>query len=84
MEGKSGKILESFLLIFAQRCSIGFKSGEYGGRKSNLHPACLIILLVAFVLCMEALSMITVCPGFRHGTNIFSNQKLNKFASQVP
>ena len=76
-------ISQFFFFNFGQKRSIGLRSGEYGGRKISVHPAFFISALVISDLCIEALSIITICPGFRFGISMFSSQKLNNFASQV-
>lgn len=44
-------LIRAFML--AQRFSIGFKSGEYGGRNKILHPAFSIISRVLTVLWIQ-------------------------------
>ena len=40
----------TFILKLAQNFSIGFMSGEYGGKNSTSHPALLIISMLVFDL----------------------------------
>jgi hypothetical protein len=70
--------------IFAQHFSIGFKSGEYGGRNSILQPAFSTNSLLFLDLWKLALSRIKTCPGLRFGIKTFSNQVLNNIVSHVP
>src|SRR5665213_3377226 len=56
-------------LILLHIFSIGFRSGEYGGRNRTLAPACSIRPMVSRCLCGERLSATTTSPGLRVGIN---------------
>ena len=58
-------------LKLAQKISIGFRSGEYGGKNLSVQPAFFISSFVFADLWNVALSIITVCPGDSNGHNIF-------------
>lgn len=47
--------------------SIGFKSGEYGGRNRTLAPTVSMRSITACLLCDERLSMTTISPGLSAG-----------------
>ena len=55
----------TFLMLF-QMNSIGFKSGEYGGKNTNTIPFSSVNFVVSFALCELKLSRIItmVFPGF--------------------
>lgn len=65
-------------LRLAQKVSMGFKSGEYGGKKSSVQFAFSISVFVFSDLWKVALSKITTCPGFRAGTKQVSIQRLKR------
>ena len=69
---------------FAQTCSIGFLSGEYGGRNKRIIPFASAILYKAFLLWNVALSMIITLPVCNAGHSILANQPLNKCLFIVP
>ena len=54
---------------------IGLKSGEYGGKNSNLQPADSINSRVLSDLWKRALSMMTVIPAVSVGSKVCSNQR---------
>ena len=58
--------LEITPLILFQMDSIGFKSGEYGGRKTRFNPISSAVSMVSFARWDLKLSrIITIClPGF--------------------
>ena len=64
--------------VFNQRLSqdhassIGFHSGEYGGRKMILAPVASISYRTLLSLCAARLSITTWCPGCSSGTSTFS------------
>ena len=51
---------------------IGFRSGEYFGRKKSLAPAARMARRTALALCEPRLSMMTMSPGWSVGTRTFS------------
>jgi len=59
-------------LILAKACSMGFRSGEYLGRNQSLAPACLMVWRTAFDLWLPGLSAMTLSPGLRVGSRIWS------------
>ncbi len=59
-------------MIFAKACSIGLRSGEYGGRYQSLAPAALIMSRMACDLWEPRLSMMTMSPGTKTGTSCCS------------
>ena len=54
-------------LILAKTCSIGLKSGEYGGRNMRLAPARSIAARAPLTLWAGRLSRMTISPGARVG-----------------
>ena len=69
---------------YVEKCSIGFKSGEYGGMKIGSHPASLANLLVVSVLIRLFLYrfvvFLYVYPSFRKGLNTALIPQLKCFA----
>jgi len=70
--------------ILAQNFSMGFKSGEYGGKKISLQPTDSINSFVFFDLWKLALSITTTCPAFNSLIKNFSTQLLNNSVLHVP
>jgi len=66
--------LLSMRLSFAKTCSMGFRSGEYGGRKRSFAPAARIAFLTPGPLWLPRLSMMTISPGASVGTRNCSIQ----------
>src|SRR5215213_1754293 len=58
-------------LSFEKSCSIGFRSGEYLGRKRRRAPAARMARRTALLLCEPRLSMTTMSPCRRVGTRTF-------------
>src|SRR3546814_2218820 len=56
-------------LILANVCSMGLRSGEYGGRNQRRAPAALIASRTTWDLWLPRLSMTTISPGSRLGTS---------------
>ncbi len=54
-------------LSLAKTCSMGFRSGEYFGKKNSLAPAERISWRAALPLWLPRLSMMTISPGRRVG-----------------
>ncbi len=54
--------------MIAKSCSIGLKSGEYGGRKRRVCPACSIICLVAAVLWGQFFEQVALEPVVEQGS----------------
>ncbi len=65
-------ILRRCALSFEKAISIGFRSGLYGGKNKNQHPAFRMALAAAAFLCVARLSRMTTVPGESSGTNTFS------------
>ena len=59
-------------LSLAKTCSIGFRSGEYLGRKNSFAPAERMAWRTASPLWLPRLSMITTSPGLSVGASAFS------------
>lgn len=59
-------------LSLAKTCSIGFRSGEYLGRKNSFAPAERMARRTALPLWLPRLSMITTSPGLSVGASAFS------------
>src|SRR6266513_5025198 len=51
-----------------ETCSMGFRSGEYFGRKNSLAPAERMSWRTALPLWLPRLSMMTMSSGFKVGT----------------
>ena len=63
-------VLVAFLIAclrLAHACSMGLRSGEYGGSFSSVAPVLSIRVLRSFPLCHGALSMMTIIPALRVG-----------------
>jgi len=61
-------VLRSSVLSLANTCSMGFRSGLYGGRKINLAPALRIAWRTAWLLWLPRLSSTTMSPWRNVGT----------------
>src|SRR5271165_2518547 len=61
-------------LIFDQHFSMGFRSGEYGGKYNKLAPAASRLCRTAAALWALRLSMTTTWPGRRRGHNTCSTK----------
>jgi hypothetical protein len=59
---RSSAFLRS-VLSFAKTCSIGLRSGEYGGKNKRRAPAARMVRRIALPLCELRLSMTTMSPG---------------------
>jgi hypothetical protein len=57
--------LRSSVFSLLHACSMGLKSGEYGGRNSSVHLAASMSVRAAATLCALRLSSTTTCPGGR-------------------
>src|SRR3981189_995504 len=55
--------LRNKCLSLAKTCSIGFRSGEYFGRKQSLAPAARLSWRTALALWLRGLSRVTMSPG---------------------
>src|SRR3954471_21233532 len=64
--------LRSRCLSLAKTCSIGFRSGEYFGRKKSLAPTERMSSRTALPLWLPRLSMMTMSPRFKVGSRTFS------------
>jgi ATP-dependent DNA ligase len=53
-------------------CSMGFRSGEYFGKKNSLAPAVRMSWRATLPLWLPRLSRMTMSPGFKVGTRTFS------------
>ena len=53
--------------ILDQASSIGFKSGEYGGKNNTIAPFSYIGFNISLTLCTEQLSITTISPAFKVG-----------------
>ena len=71
-------------LTFDQTCSIGLKSGEYGGRYHTPAPARRTARATARPRCACNRSSTTTSPGRRHGTSTCSTYAANVAASIAP
>ncbi len=74
----------TFFLRRDQYFSIGFKSGEYGGKYISWQLTASINSLILKDLWNVALSIITTCPGLSEGQSIFSTYDKNSFVLQGP
>ena len=70
--------------MLAKSFSIGFSSGEYGGKNNKLAPHPPIKAAVCEPLWNEALSIITTCLSSIKGHNISESHVLKAIASQLP
>ncbi len=70
--------------MFAKSLSIGFSSGEYGGKKSKLAPEPVINISVCMLLWKDALFNMTTCDASSSGHSIFSSHALKASVSQAP
>ena len=59
-------------LSLAKTCSIGFRSGQYFGRKNSLAPAERMSWRTALLLWLPRLSMTTMSPGRSVGRRTFA------------
>ena len=73
-----------FRFKWLQKCSIGFKSGEYGGWYTRLQPAPSIASRTFGDLWILALSMITIWFFFKFGTSISFTHFRNNSKLHVP
>lgn len=67
----SWMVLVAFLIAclrLAHACSMGLRSGEYGGSLSSIAPVLSIRVLRSFPLCQGALSMMTTIPALSVGS----------------
>ena len=71
-------------LMLAKSFSIGFNSGEYGGKNNKLAPHSRINASVCEPLWKEALSIITTWLSSSKGHNISESHVLKATASQLP
>ncbi|MDP4832316.1 MAG: hypothetical protein NWR41_01210 [Rickettsiaceae bacterium] len=78
----SGCCIQRFIL--AQNFSIGFKSGDYGGKNISLQPTDFINFFVFCDLWKEALFITTTCPGFKSLIKKYSTQLLKRSVLQEP
>ncbi len=67
---QSGLRLRAITLL--KTCSIGFRSGEYFGRKSSLAPAERMSVRTALLLWLPRLSRMTMSPWRSVGRRTFS------------
>jgi len=58
----------SFCFTFPQQCSMGLKSGEYGGKYRSSAPAASMSSRTPGTLCALRLSMTTSCARARGGS----------------
>ena len=68
--------LRSRCLSLAKTCSIGFRSGEYFGRKNSLAPAARMSWRTVLPLWLPRLSMMTMSPGRKRGEREPSRHRL--------
>lgn len=61
-------ILRRCAVSFEKAISIRFRSGLYGGKNRNQHPASRMALAAAAFLCVAKLSKMTTVPGSSSGT----------------
>ena len=59
------------VLSFAKTCSIGLRSGEYGGKNTRWAPAARMTRRIALPLCEPRLSMTTMSPGRSAGASTY-------------
>ena len=70
--------------MLAKSFSIGFNSGEYGGKNNKLAPEALINAAVSEPLWKDALSIISTWRSSSNGHNISESHVLKATASQLP
>jgi hypothetical protein len=71
VEGSRRRFAQQMLEL-GEACSIGFRSGEYLGRKNSFAPAERMAWRTALPLWLPRLSMITRSPGLSVGASAFS------------
>ena len=71
-------------LILEIAISMGLKSGEYGGRCNTRAPADSIRSSILGDLCAGRLSITTIYPGIRFGTNPSRTKARNVSVSVAP
>lgn len=78
---KSSSIEQEVVLLnrlaWAHFFSIGFKSGEYGGKYSKVWPESLIARCIASPLWNEALSITTMLCSGKFGSKLCCTQHVN-------
>jgi len=76
---RSSAFLRS-VLSFAKTCSIGLRSGEYGGKNKRGAPAARMARRIALPLCEPRLSMTTMSPGAQRRIEHLFDISLETFA----
>jgi len=75
---KLDAFLRNHRFKLAHECSIGFLSGEYGGRKINIYPHSAAILYNSHFLWNVALSSIMAVPWGNRGNNHITSHASKK------
>lgn len=72
------------VLTFDQQSSIGFKSGEYGGKNSSRAPTDSINCRMRGALCDDKLSISTISPRRKVGSSTRAMYTSKAFPSRAP